>query len=63
MNVLINNAGVMQIDNLAAPVDEELLASTLGTLDRPDPHDGRARRASETAERRDDHQCVTPAGA
>src|ERR1700761_7883050 len=24
LNVLINNAGVMQLDNLAAPVDEEL---------------------------------------
>ena len=31
LNVLINNAGVMHIDNLAGPVDEELLASTLGT--------------------------------
>ncbi|SOE87911.1 Short-chain dehydrogenase involved in D-alanine esterification of teichoic acids [Burkholderia sp. YR290] len=31
LNVLINNAGVMQIDNLAAPVEEELLAATLGT--------------------------------
>ena len=31
LNVLINNAGVMQVDDLGAPVDETLLTSTLST--------------------------------
>ncbi|MEW6344260.1 MAG: SDR family NAD(P)-dependent oxidoreductase [Paraburkholderia sp.] len=31
LNVLINNAGIMQIDDLAGPVDETLLVSTLST--------------------------------
>ena len=31
LNVLINNAGVMHVDDLGAPVDETLLTSTLST--------------------------------
>ena len=31
LNVLINNAGVMQIDNAAAAVDEAMLVSTITT--------------------------------
>jgi uncharacterized oxidoreductase len=31
LNVLINNAGIMQIDDVTAPVDEELLVSTVTT--------------------------------
>lgn len=31
LNVLINNAGVMQVDDVASKVDEELLASTIAT--------------------------------
>ena len=31
LNVLINNAGIMQIDNAAAPIDDGLLVSTVTT--------------------------------
>ena len=31
LNVLINNAGVMQVDDVSAPVDDELLVSTVTT--------------------------------
>src|SRR5271168_5405808 len=31
VNVLINNAGVMQIDNVSAAIDEKLLVTTLTT--------------------------------
>jgi len=31
LNVLVNNAGVMQIDNVSGPVDDKLIASTITT--------------------------------
>lgn len=31
LNVLINNAGVMQLDNAASPVDDDLITSTITT--------------------------------
>ncbi|GAB7545396.1 SDR family oxidoreductase [Cupriavidus sp. 8B] len=31
LNILINNAGIMQIDDASGPVDEELLVSTVAT--------------------------------
>jgi uncharacterized oxidoreductase len=31
LNVLINNAGIMQIDDVSGPVDDKLIASTIST--------------------------------
>lgn len=31
LNVLINNAGIMQIDDASAEIDDELISSTIGT--------------------------------
>src|SRR5437870_4659407 len=31
LNVLINNAGIMQIDDVSGPVDDKLIASTIRT--------------------------------